>query len=297
VHESAFIAPGAEIGSQTPVLARIQAAETAQRIACTLKHAITVRTNLDLRPTPSLALIHMLRAHVGHLDSATPPPPPPPPAQFPMASQASVDLAAAASKGDLPAMERALAAGADPDAYDGANTTSPLQRAAMQGHMAALAALLAAGARVDATDATRGTALSEAANGGRAAAVRFLLDAGADVHHASMSGRTSLHWACSRAPAETSEALLDAGARLDVRSKAGRLPIDEVSVPAANSLVQLACVCSPMAAPKRRRSSERCTSRRSSPCWNPERPGPAAGRWLPRATTVCGRGTSDAGTL
>ena len=78
--------------------------------------------------------------------------------------------------GDLAAVRRALAAGADVDALDqGPDGVTPLHLAAALGNVPVILALLEAGASVDAaSDYHRFTPLHYAAKGGRAAAVAAL---------------------------------------------------------------------------------------------------------------------------
>jgi hypothetical protein len=156
-----------------------------------------------------------------------------------MASEVNERLCDAAGRGDVAEMERQIAAGADPNAFEGTGRFTPLRQAAMKGHVAAIAALLAAGAHVDGTSATGTTPLMWAAGGDRAAAIDALVAAGADVHRVNDGGFTALHCAVAKDRIAAARALLEAGARTDVRDGDGQRPIDMVRV--QHSLVRLLC--------------------------------------------------------
>jgi hypothetical protein len=151
-----------------------------------------------------------------------------------MASDANETLRYAASGGDVAEIERLIAAGADPNVFEGMQgyLVTPLQRTAANGHVAAIAALLKAGARVDGADSDGITPLMLAARDGHIAAVDALVTAGADVHRAKSNGSTALHLASLNSQLDAARALLEAGARTDVRRKEGSQPIDLVRVPA-----------------------------------------------------------------
>jgi hypothetical protein len=138
-------------------------------------------------------------------------------------------LVGAAVHGHVAEIERQIAAGADPNAFEGtAGARTPLQKAAAGGHLAAIAALLKAGARVDGVDSGGITPLMLAAFDGRTAAVNALVAAGADVHRSDIAGETALHYASGKGHLDAARVLLDAGARMDVRNKDGNQPIDVV---------------------------------------------------------------------
>ncbi len=129
-------------------------------------------------------------------------------------------LAWAARAGDLRAIDRLLAAGADPDLRDrGPNGWTPLMHAVHKGQAAAVERLLAGGARADATSDNGTTALMLAAGQGETAIVRRLLAAGAHPELATTSGATALADALLGGHAAAARALLaaDPGLRLGDR--------------------------------------------------------------------------------
>jgi ankyrin repeat protein len=145
-------------------------------------------------------------------------------------------LCDAAGVGDVAEIERQIAAGADPNAFEGTGRYTPLQWAAYYGHVAAMAALLKAGARVDSADSCGTTPLMWAAYSGHTAATDALLAAGADVHHANVDSDTALHWASMEGRLDAALVLLEAGARKDVRNRRGEQPTDVVCAQLARSL-------------------------------------------------------------
>jgi ankyrin repeat protein len=163
-------------------------------------------------------------------------------------------LIAAAGRGDLDAVRRALAAGAGVEATDGSGETA-LVRAAYRNHVAVAAALIAAGAdvnhqddsrqsayliatsevgddtrlldltlrngaRAQAKDSFYGTGLIRAADRGFPRIIATLLAAGVEIDHVNRLGWTALHEAIvlgdgSDRYVRTVRLLVDAGA--DVR--------------------------------------------------------------------------------
>jgi uncharacterized protein len=141
-------------------------------------------------------------------------------------------LCRAATSDDVAEIEWLIAAGADPNAFEGTSHMTPLQNAACHGHVTAIAALLAAGARVDGASDFGWTPLMAAACYGHTAAVDALLAAGADVHHTSNAGNTALHWAPRNGHLDVARMLLEAGAKTGVRNEDGKPPVDMVRAPA-----------------------------------------------------------------
>jgi uncharacterized protein len=146
-------------------------------------------------------------------------------------SSADAKLCEASMYGDVPEIERQLAAGANPNAFDGTPTRTPLREAARNGHTAAMAALLKAGARVDGADGDGYTPLMYAARNGCATAVHTLVAAGADIHRADKDGDTALHWASMNGRFNAARVLLVVGAWADVTNKWGKRPVDKVRAP------------------------------------------------------------------
>jgi len=134
----------------------------------------------------------------------------------------------AAARGDVGEMERLIAAGANPNAFEGTDSITPLQRAAGEGNVAAIAALLKAGAHVDGATSAGYTPLMFAAVYGHAAAIDALIAAGADVHRTDKTGNTALHLASMHGRLDAARVLLEAGAKADVRTNEGKRPFDVV---------------------------------------------------------------------
>jgi ankyrin repeat protein len=139
-------------------------------------------------------------------------------------------LASAAANGDIPAMERLIAAGADvnggngaalvwaarsgaadsipvlvkhganPNLTNGVNSWTPLMHAIHKHQVAAVGALLKAGANVEARAGDGTTALMMAAGYGYDDIVRVLLDGGADPRARGPQGMSALDLAVSGVP-------------------------------------------------------------------------------------------------
>jgi ankyrin repeat protein len=186
------------------------------------------------------------------------------------------ELYEAAGRGDVAKIERQIAAGADPNAFEGTGGLTPLQCAGAYGHVAAIAALLKAGARVDGVDSDGTTPLIFAAANGRTAAIDALVAVGADVHRADKDGDTALHRASVYGFLDAARVLLEAGAKTDVCNKDGERPIDVVRAQLARSLRLLDC-----GTPLRRRVAMRRFALRGAVWTNPMRP-PCARCWSGR---------------
>ncbi len=130
-------------------------------------------------------------------------------------SGVDLTLPMAAQLGNLEAVERLIAQGADPNATS-EDGSPALVLAARQGHGEVVNALLAAGATVDAQADRRATALHAAAREGHLDVARRLLDAGADV---SLDGGvldgTPLHRAAAGGHLDMIRLLIAAGADPD----------------------------------------------------------------------------------
>jgi ankyrin repeat protein len=154
-------------------------------------------------------------------------------------SSANDKLRDAAGRDNVAEIERQIAAGADPNAFEGRFLLTPLQLAAINGHIAAIAVLLKAGAHIDGADSGGETPLMGASADGRAAAIDALVAAGADVHRVRIDGHTALHVAAANGKLDAARVLLEAGARADICNKEGDRPINVVRC-AAGSLVAAA---------------------------------------------------------
>jgi hypothetical protein len=142
--------------------------------------------------------------------------------------EASERLCRAAESGDVPAIQDAIAAGADVNVHEGTRERTPLFRAVSGRHVAAIVALLRAGAHVDCSSLSGATPLIMAALGSNPAAVDALLVAGADVHRCENDHNTALHIACLYGRLDNARLLLDAGAKTDVCGNGGELPVQKV---------------------------------------------------------------------
>jgi len=131
----------------------------------------------------------------------------------------------AARKGDVPAMESAIAAGAKVTDVDRATGRDALHWAAREGKVESIDLLVKAGADIKAQDRTGKTALGIAAEAGRVDAVKTLLKAGSDVNHRDRIQGSALLWASGLGNAETVKTLIDAGADPKVADINGLTPL------------------------------------------------------------------------
>ena len=129
----------------------------------------------------------------------------------------SVQLAAAAAKGDLSEVRRLLASGADVDALD---SRSALMHAVREGHRDVAEALLAAGTDANAWD-SEDFALMLAVRNGHREMARALLAAGAGVNSRGSDGKTALMVAAANGSKEVAKLLLEHGADVDALDSDG----------------------------------------------------------------------------
>ena len=122
-----------------------------------------------------------------------------PPITFPgqeaTSPDAQVRLAAAIRSGDVAALRKAIAEGADVNALDtrkSRNGRRALNLAALSNQVVAIEILLQSGAKINATNRTGFTPIHHAAEKGAAEAARVLLKAGADASIANNRGKTPL---------------------------------------------------------------------------------------------------------
>ena len=102
----------------------------------------------------------------------------------------------------------------------------PIFDAASKGDVAAIEKFLAAGTAVDSRDQDQATPLIAAALGGQVEAAKLLLSKGADVMARNSGGFTPLHAAAYGGSAEVAALLLDNKAdRDDTANKAGAAPL------------------------------------------------------------------------
>jgi len=127
-----------------------------------------------------------------------------------------------AERGDLPAIDSLLDAGATPNVVDGCQWT-PLMKTALYGHFATARRLLDAGADPNAEDQGGYTALMLAASRGHGDLVRLLIDRGATLDRQELSGGcTALIWAAKEGREASVEILLSQGANRTLKGLDGR---------------------------------------------------------------------------
>ena len=126
------------------------------------------------------------------------------------AGEAQTGLLEAAGRGDLAAVTRLVAAGADLEQRDGQRQT-PLLLAVAGNHVAVARALLAAGASPNAQAANQDTPWLLAGASGRTEIVAAMLPLRPDVSLRNRYGGNALIPACERAHVETVKLLLTSG--------------------------------------------------------------------------------------
>ena len=134
-------------------------------------------------------------------------------------------LVRAAFEGDLPAVEKLLREGHDPNALDRPTDSTALEEAVGRGDLKMVKALLDAGADVNAENRAGRTALMSLGEGATPELLRALLDAGADPNLRDDGGNTALTFAAVSCDAEVVRRLIDAGAKLNLRNDEGRTPV------------------------------------------------------------------------
>jgi len=127
-------------------------------------------------------------------------------------SQLNKDLLYAAREGDIEAVKRLLAKGADVNAKDNWGITA-LMWTAWPGHTEIVNLLISKGADVNAKDKNGRTALMEAAAGGHTEIVEMLMERGADVNSKDNYGITTLFWALQHRHPEIVVLLMMHGAK------------------------------------------------------------------------------------
>lgn len=130
------------------------------------------------------------------------------------ASEAADGLLEAAGRGDLSAVNRLIAAGADLEQRDGQRRT-PLLLAVAGNHVAVARALLAAGASPNAQASNQDTPWLLAGASGRSEIVAAMLPLKPDLSLRNRYGGNALIPACERAHVETVKLLLTSGIDLD----------------------------------------------------------------------------------
>ncbi len=141
---------------------------------------------------------------------------------------AKIDACAAAAMGDLPQLEKCLAAGREAVEMYSTDGWTPLHLAAYFRRKEAVKLLLDAGAPVLArsTNALNNHPLHAAAAGKSRDIIAMLLERGADVNATQAAGWTALHAAAQNGDAEMVKVLLAAGANANLRADNNQLPLD-----------------------------------------------------------------------
>jgi formylglycine-generating enzyme required for sulfatase activity len=129
----------------------------------------------------------------------------------------------------------------------GQNGVEQLLSAADKGDVKAIQAAIAAGVDVEATDAAGYTALMKAANGGKLEAVRALLKAGAKVNARSKQGFTPLMASVASGNVAIAKLLLDGGADASAMTPSGMTALDGAKRTGNQALIQLLSKVTPTA--------------------------------------------------
>lgn len=144
-----------------------------------------------------------------------------------------------AARGDVQAMQGALASGANIDERDSKGLT-PLMRAAGAGKLDAVRLLIERGAKVNSAEPRFSyTALHFAATLGRAEGVAELAKAGANIEARASVGVTPLQLACAKGHLEAASVLLDRGAQIEAVDDAGWTPLHWAAREGQTELVRL----------------------------------------------------------
>src|SRR5262245_27894198 len=133
-------------------------------------------------------------------------------------------------EGDVAAAERALAAGASPNAPDARTGWTPLSTAAFHGRAEGARLLWRCGARSSERNKDLSTALHLAALAGGVEMIELLVEHEAEVDARDGRGSTPLHAAAFLGRAQATRALLDAGADPAAKDAAGLTPSDAAKV-------------------------------------------------------------------
>jgi cytochrome c len=162
---------------------------------------------------------------------------------------AATELHDAARRGDVAAVERLLAAGAQVDATDGSGATA-LYVAASEGHAAVVARLLAAGGdprrQASGSFGSTGTPIHAAIRHGHLGVVRALLEAGVDPNLPDDGVGPPLHTALRRAQTAAAELLRSFGAR-PVQAEAVNALIASADPAAGEETASACAVCHELA--------------------------------------------------
>lgn len=145
----------------------------------------------------------------------------------------------AAGEGNVRIAEMLLAKGASLAALSSSGDT-PLHRAARAGNVEVMKLLIAKGAEVDAKDSViRGTPLGTAALEGQFEAAKLLLESGADPNVRDTIGDTPLCFAALRGHEKVVALLLDRGADIHAGGNGGLTPLHYAAADGRKNVVEL----------------------------------------------------------
>jgi cytohesin len=137
-----------------------------------------------------------------------------------------VSIHHAASYGNIEAVKRYIASGADVNKTSGGGR-DPLSWAVQDGHKEIAELLIANGADVNANDHAGTAPLHRAAFRGWEEIAELLIAKGADVNaRNNFNYWTPLHWASDRGHKEIAELLITAGSDVNLMDKDGKTPLD-----------------------------------------------------------------------
>lgn len=147
-------------------------------------------------------------------------------------------LPCAAAKGHLEVVKLLIERGADVEATD-QDCLTPLMNAAEQGRLEVAQLLLEKGANVNAQTKSGTTALRKAVNGEHLDVIRLLLDRGADVKGKLNDGTFILMSAAMTGNADIVKAILDKGANINARDDNGSSALTWAAFMDRREVVQL----------------------------------------------------------
>ena len=136
----------------------------------------------------------------------------------------NVDIWNAANDGNIDAIKKHLAAGADVNASDG-NGVTPLHFAASESHGEVVKLLIAEGADVNASDKNGATPLHMAAFQGHKEIAKLLIAEGTDLDWPSNDKSTPLRYAAVQGHGELVELLIAEGADVNATDENGATPL------------------------------------------------------------------------
>lgn len=136
------------------------------------------------------------------------------------------DICSAAYRGDIPAVEKLLAA--NPELIKARSKIfgkTPIHYAAGVGNVDMIRFLLTRGAAANDRDNFGNTPLHEAANYGQNGAAEFLLSSGGDINSKTTIGWTPLHYAAAYAQKDMAAFLIERGADVTMKDESGATPL------------------------------------------------------------------------